>query len=82
MTMIHETHFTTGFSGSVVSRMGEFLKSLAGLAKSRIALNELSQLDDHMLRDIGLNRGDIFEARKAPLSTDPVMLLLQASRAR
>ena len=38
----------------------------------------LSLLDDRMLRDIGLTRGDVLDASSGPLVTDPV----QAANAR
>jgi uncharacterized protein YjiS (DUF1127 family) len=74
---------------STPSRRGEtatFLGSpgewLAGLAtrfvravSQRRALGELTRLDDRMLKDIGLFRGDIDAAESLPPGRDPIAFL-------
>lgn len=41
------------------------------LTRHRRAVRELWRLDDHMLRDIGLTRGDVAAALALPLDKDP-----------
>lgn len=42
---------------------------------------DLLGLDDHMLKDIGLSRGDVHEALRGP-SADPTALLAETARRR
>jgi uncharacterized protein YjiS (DUF1127 family) len=81
---------------STPSRRGETATSpcsliewLAGLAtrfvravSQRRALGELTRLDDRMLKDIGLFRGDIDAAESLPLGRDPIALLASRRTAR
>ena len=41
------------------------------LHRHRRAVRELWRVDDHMLRDIGLTRGDVAAALSLPLDKDP-----------
>ena len=82
MAMITETQSTAGFSGSFLSGMMASLTSFISMMTSRKTLTALDTLNDAMLRDIGLQRGDLCQARMAPLSVDPVVMLMQMSRAR
>ena len=44
---------------------------LSTVWRNRIALNQLSMLEDHILNDIGLKRGDLLNANTLPLLQDP-----------
>lgn len=58
--------------------MPAFLTNLlhfARAARSRRQIVPLSQLDDHLLQDIGLQRGDILAALAQPLHRDPSHVL-------
>jgi uncharacterized protein YjiS (DUF1127 family) len=49
-------------SGSLASFLavpGNLLGKLGAWRRHRLAMQELEQLDDHMLKDIGVNRGEI-----------------------
>lgn len=50
--------------------------------RNRIELDRLSELDDHQLRDIGLERDDVREAITSPFFSDTAAHLTQASRRR
>ncbi len=50
--------------------------------KNRYALRRLDQLDDHMLKDIGLTRSDLVSAHAVPWHTDPYILSPFAERRR
>jgi uncharacterized protein YjiS (DUF1127 family) len=82
MAMINHTHLTVGISGSIFSRMLDSLQSFAGRIHSRSTLRQISELDEHLLRDIGLTRDDVRDASMAPVSDDPISLLIKASRTR
>jgi hypothetical protein len=45
-------------------------------------LGELARLDDRMLKDIGLFRGDIDAAESLPFGRDPIALLASRRTAR
>jgi uncharacterized protein YjiS (DUF1127 family) len=45
------------------------------LHRHRRAVRDLWRLDDHMLRDIGLTRGDVASALASPMGTDPTTRL-------
>jgi uncharacterized protein YjiS (DUF1127 family) len=62
-----------------------FLQIAARFARAfsqRRALGELARLDDRMLKDIGLFRGDIDAADALPLGRDPIALLASRRAAR
>lgn len=54
-----------------------FAKARA-IREQRLALGDLLELDDHRLADLGINRGDLFDAMNAQRPTR----LLNARRAR
>ncbi len=65
------------------SRPFPILRRLISNWRKRRRIRELEQLDDHILRDIGLRRADIQGALEQPLSVDPVWELeRQASMRR
>lgn len=59
------------------------IKSAWRAIRNRIAAHQLSELDDHMLDDIGLSRRDVVVAldRSGALD-DPALLLARAARER
>jgi len=46
-------------------------QDMFGAWKSRRQVSNLTDLDDHLLDDIGLTRGDVREALELPFSYDP-----------
>lgn len=69
------------------------LARLAGLVSARIvevfhayknrrAMAELGALDERMLRDVGLTRGDLRDAVSEPLWRDPSLLLVKRAAER
>ena len=49
--------------------------ALAGYFRRRKALSQLSELDDHMLADVGLQRFDVADAAALPASQDVTRFL-------
>jgi uncharacterized protein YjiS (DUF1127 family) len=49
-------------------------------ARTRKVMHQLTSMNEHQLRDIGLTRDDIISAQAVPLDQDPTYLL--ASRAQ
>lgn len=49
---------------------------------SRRRLRQVDELDDHILRDIGLSRDELRTALSLPLAVDPVQELQRRSRPR
>jgi uncharacterized protein YjiS (DUF1127 family) len=49
--------------------------------RNRRALADLSAMEDHLLRDIGLTRADVFQAAAAEIPADSIAALNRA-RAR
>lgn len=66
--------------------MGAGVKAAGSLGRvfdRRRVMAELSELDDHMLSDIGLTRGDLRDATATPLFADPTrMLMLRTTERR
>jgi uncharacterized protein YjiS (DUF1127 family) len=52
-----------------------FLLHLARAARNRRQVIALSDLDDHLLRDIGLERADVLSALAQPRHRDPSRVL-------
>lgn len=57
MESIKKVAFAAARAGSVVNRY--VFKPIANRRARRVAIEELMSLDDHMLADIGITRGDI-----------------------
>ncbi len=64
------------------SRFLPALRRLMSNWRKRRRLHELQQLDDHILKDIGIDRFDLIEAVNGPLSIDPVCELERRVRLR
>jgi uncharacterized protein YjiS (DUF1127 family) len=50
--------------------------------RAQRAVARLSQLDDHLLSDIGVTRDDVDSARRLPLSVNAALLLEERGRER
>ena len=62
----------------LVSWFDRVAKRVAALMQAwrhRFEVNQLAQLDDRALRDIGLTRGDVFAALEQPMDCDPSLKL-------
>ena len=58
------------------------LRQLAQIVKNRRDASTLAGLDDRMLADIGLTRGDVRDAVSEPLWRDPTALLVSRAYER
>ncbi|MFG1395548.1 DUF1127 domain-containing protein [Roseixanthobacter pseudopolyaromaticivorans] len=65
----------------VLQTLGQGLKVVRAMEHRR-AVRALNALDDHMLRDIGLTRGDIRDAAAEPAWVDPSVLLVRRAVER
>jgi uncharacterized protein YjiS (DUF1127 family) len=65
-------------AGTMVVRARE----LAQLIKNRRDATMLAGLDDRMLADIGLTRGDLRDAYSEPVWTDPTAILVSRAHER
>jgi uncharacterized protein YjiS (DUF1127 family) len=61
--------------GDKDARLHPFLLHLARAARNRRHVTALSELDDHLLRDIGLQRADVLAALAQPPHRDPSRML-------
>ncbi|MBJ6128139.1 DUF1127 domain-containing protein [Microvirga splendida] len=52
-----------------------FVLHLARAARNRRQVSALSELDDHLLRDIGRERADVLAVLAQPLHRDPSRML-------
>lgn len=64
--------------GNVALRIADVFRAY----KNRRAMAELAHLDERMLRDIGLTRGDLRDAISEPLWRDPTNILVKRSHER
>ena len=53
---------------------------LTAMRRGRRTLASLDAMDDHILRDIGLSRADVMQARLARPGTDRIAMLKRARR--
>ncbi len=58
------------------------VKTIGRVMERRQMMAELSHLDDHMLRDIGVTRADLRDAAATPLFEDPTQTLVTRVRER
>jgi uncharacterized protein YjiS (DUF1127 family) len=72
----------SSFPGSLVAWLAAIAARSARVLAERRALDQLARLDDRMLRDIGLFRGDIDAAACLPRGRDPIALLVSRQAAR
>ena len=66
----------------LAGRVGRGLKQIAEKVKNRRDAMRLAELDDRMLADIGLHRGDLRDAYAAPVWRDPSDLLARRAAER
>lgn len=64
-----------GFLGKVVEVVATSWMRL----RNRRQVHDLLSLDDYLLRDLGVARGDVFEALSNPLVNDPTAILAAAA---
>jgi len=77
-TPSHVAWLVNTVTGFAVARARRF----AQLAKNRRDAVVLSGLDDRMLADIGLTRGDVRDAYSEPVWRDPTAILVSRSHER
>jgi uncharacterized protein YjiS (DUF1127 family) len=70
------------FLGSLIERLAAIATRYVRALSQRRALGELARLDERMLKDIGLFRGDIDAAESLPLRRDPIAFLASKRTAR
>jgi len=70
------------FMGALIEWLVRLATRCARVVSQRRMLGELARLDDRMLKDIGLFRGDIDAAESLPLGRDPIALLAARRSAR
>ena len=69
---------TAAFFERFAGRVRRYARALS----QRQALRKLARLDDRMLKDIGLYRGDLEAAECLPRGSDPIVLLRSRRAAR
>ena len=64
---------TRGVIGSTyaVMQLPSLIKAVVRAWRNRRPVMQMLELDDRMLRDIGLTRGDVTSALASPMATDP-----------
>ncbi|RIK83947.1 MAG: hypothetical protein DCC69_13235 [Hyphomicrobiales bacterium] len=67
---------------AVAVRATDTLRGLLRALANRREMTRLSDLSDRGLADIGLMRGDLHFARRAPLGVDPTARLAAVARER
>jgi uncharacterized protein YjiS (DUF1127 family) len=77
-TPSHFAAAVNAVSGFVLARMRDVLQ----LLKNRRDATALSGLDDRMLADIGLTRGDLRDAYSEPVWRDPTAILVSRAQER
>ena len=63
--------------------LGQVVRSLVGLVtalRHRREVMNLAEFDDHMLKDIGLMRGDVSSALAEPLFLNPSWVLVRCAQ--
>ena len=65
---------------TAVASIGRFARRVSEAQDRRRILHGLAGLDDHMLRDIGLNRCDVDSVLVQPALTDGTLLLAERVR--
>lgn len=77
-TPSHFAWLVNTVAGIAVARVREFLQ----LIKNRRDAAVLAGLDDRMLADIGLTRGDLRDAYSGPVWNDPTAVLVSRAHER
>ena len=77
-TPSHVARLVDAVAGIVVARA----RQLAQMVKNRRDAVILAGLDEHMLSDIGLTRGDVRDAFSEPVWRDPTAILVSRAQER
>ena len=77
-TPSHFASLVNAVAGIVVART----RQVAQIVKNRRDVMTLAGLDDHMLADIGLTRGDVRDAFSEPVWSDPTAILVSRVNER
>ncbi|MEJ0075153.1 MAG: DUF1127 domain-containing protein [Alphaproteobacteria bacterium] len=67
---------------AVAGTVGNGLRSLLQTIKNRHDATILAGMDEHMLADIGLTRGDVRDAFSEPVWRDPTAILVSRAHER
>lgn len=76
-----EQSVTAGSSYNPVRILVRWIKNAAANRRRGVALRALSELEPHLLRDLGISRSDIADAHQATGARTSAMVL-NAARAR
>lgn len=76
-----ERSVTAGSSFNPIRLLARWIKNAVANRRRSAALRELSELEPHLLHDLGISRSDIADARQATGARTPGMVL-SAARAR
>ena len=79
-TMTANVSFTS--IDTFFSRLAHRVWGMAIAIKHRRDLAQLADRDDRMLADIGLTRGDLYDASSVPFWVDPTPTLQERTRRR
>lgn len=85
MTLIQDRcdDVATQRSTSAIELISGSARAIVGMVRSRIkrtAFRKMLTLDDRMLKDIGVTRGDVYWASELPLNVDASEALRRESR--
>lgn len=69
-------------AAAVKAGLHRLASSLGTMVRNRVALNQLSRLDERALADIGLTRLDVINAKAMPVYKDPYIQDPFAARRR
>ena len=85
MSIYADIHSAPSFSGLAYAVAGiavERARQVLRFFKNRRDAVVLAGLDDHMLADIGLTRGDVRDAVSEPVWRDPTAILVSRAQER
>ena len=82
MTMTDLFRPSRATSGNPLNALARALEIRIGERRARKGISQMLDLDDHMLRDVGLTRNEIHRATHMPLSFDAATELHRISLAR
>lgn len=85
MSIYADTHVAPSFAGMVNAVSGIVVarvRNALQFVKNRRAAATLAGLDDRMLADIGLTRGDVRDAFSEPVWRDPTAILMSRAYER
>ena len=68
------TVFLNSAFSSAMAGLVRLVTAGATILRNRAALNNLQELDERTLADIGLTRGDVITAASLPLYKDPMLI--------